>query len=196
MYIRKTYIYESFTDDYTEKARDDVFVPVTQPSVTYKIWNAVLDIKTCFICADNHSRIFAFNDPVLIKPPVHIGCRCTLEEMDAIKAGKATNNGSDGADYWLKYYGRLPDYYISYPQLEALGWRYGDRPSKFAPGRVLGGGIYDNDDRKLPTKIGRVWYEADINYTQGRRNLHRILWSNDGLIFVTYVHYHTFYEIV
>ena len=196
LYIRKTFINDSFTDKYTDKARDDVFVPVTQPSITYKKWNAVLDIKTCFICADNHGRIFAFNDPVFIKPPVHIGCRCTLEEMKAIEAGNATNNGTDGADYWLKHYGRLPDYYISYPQLETLGWNYGDRPSKFAPGRMLGGGIYDNDDKKLPTKVGRVWYEADINYTQGRRNLHRILWSNDGLIFVTYDHYHTFYEIV
>lgn len=89
MYIRKTYINESFADDYTDKARDDVFVPVTQPSVTYKIWNAVLDIKTCFICAENHGRIFAFNDSVLIKPPVHIGCRCALEGMEAIEAGKA-----------------------------------------------------------------------------------------------------------
>ena len=56
--------------------------------------------------------------------------------------------------------------------------------------------VYNNDDRRLPTKFGRVWYEADINYTPGRRNTHRILWSNDGLIFVTYNHYRTFYEIV
>ena len=44
-------------------------------------------------------------------------------------------------------------------------------------------------------KAGRVWYEADINYTGGYRNTHRILYSNDGLIFVTYNHYETFYEV-
>ena len=38
-------------------------------------------------------------------------------------------------------------------------------------------------------------YEADVNYYEGRRNRHRVLWSNDGLIFVTYDHYSTFYEI-
>ena len=67
--------------------------------------------------------------------------------MDAIEAGIATSNGAEGADYWLKYYGSLPDYYISSAQLEALGWVYGDKPSKFAPGKMLGGDIYYNDDR-------------------------------------------------
>lgn len=33
-------------------------------------------------------------------------------------------------------------------------------------------------------------------FTAGKRNTQRILWSNDGLIFVTYDHYDTFYEIV
>ncbi len=37
---------------------------------------------------------------------------------------------------------------------------------------------------------------ADINYYEGKRNKHRILWSNDGLMFVTYDHYETFYEII
>lgn len=136
------------------------------------------------------------NDNTVALPPLHINCRCTLNRMEAIEAGGATNNGIEGADFWIKNNKRLPDYNISREQLEALGWRYGDRPSKFAPGRMFGGDIYDNSDRLLPSKIGRVWYEADINYTLGRRNLHRILWSNDGLIFVTYDHYHTFYEII
>lgn len=30
----------------------------------------------------------------------------------------------------------------------------------------------------------------------GNRNRHRLLWSNDGLIFVTYDHYETFLEIL
>lgn len=31
----------------------------------------------------------------------------------------------------------------------------------------------------------RIWYEADINYYSGYRNGHRILWSNDALLFVS-----------
>lgn len=56
--------------------------------------------------------------------------------------------------------------------------------------------VYENSDGHLPDAPGRIWYEADINYYDGRRNRHRVLWSNDGLIFVTYDHYSTFYEII
>jgi hypothetical protein len=61
---------------------------------------------------------------------------------------------------------------------------------------MIFGGIYENRNRHLPFVPGRIWYEADINYIGGLRGLERILFSNDGLIFVTYDHYLTFYEIV
>lgn len=48
----------------------------------------------------------------------------------------------------------------------------------------------------LPAAAGRIWYEADINYDGGFRGTDRILYSNDGLIFVTYDHYRTFIEII
>lgn len=55
------------------------------------------------------------------------------------------------------------------------------------------GGIYRNENKHLPDQLGRTWYEADINYYEGRRNRHRhrhrILWLNDGLIFVAYDHF-------
>ena len=50
---------------------------------------------------------------------------------------------------------------------------------------------------KMPVALGRIWYEADFNYYEGRRNQHRIYFSNDGLIFVSYDHGRTdFYEII
>ena len=196
MHIKKICYDAIPNNNHSTKARDDVFIPTTKPSKNYKIWNALLDLKTCFDCADKHGRIFSINDTSFKEPPLHIGCRCTIEETEAVEAGSATHNGTEGADYWLKYYGELPEYYISPEQLGELGWVQGDRPSQYVSGRMLGGGVYDNKNRKLPVKPGRVWYEADINYTPGRRNLHRIIWSNDGLIFVTYDHYHTFYEII
>ena len=61
---------------------------------------------------------------------------------------------------------------------------------------MIGGDVFANSASKLPSTPGRVWYEADINYKKGKRNKQRIVWSNDGLIFVTYDHYETFYEIV
>ncbi len=64
------------------------------------------------------------------------------------------------------------------------------------PDAIIGGDIYKNREGKLPQKQGRVWYEADINYLGGFRNQHRLLYSNDGLIFVTYDHCSSFYEII
>ena len=116
--------------------------------------------------------------------------------MESIFAGGATKNGEAGADFWLKYFGTLPDYYVTKNELIPLGWRDGRKVSKFAPGKMYSKGIYDNYDGHLPQTEGRIWYEADINYYEGKRNKHRILWSNDGLIFVTYDHYATFYEII
>lgn len=80
--------------------------------------------------------------------------------------------------------------------LRELGWRKGKAPAKFAPGKMVTKGIYKNQDHHLPQIPGRIWYEADINYYSGQRNRHRLLWSNDGLLFVTYDHYETFLEII
>ena len=55
--------------------------------------------------------------------------------------------------------------------------------------------VFANKEKKLPDAPGRVWREADINYKKGFRNRQRVLYSNDGLVFVSYDHYHTFYEV-
>ena len=116
--------------------------------------------------------------------------------MKTVKSGTATINGINGADWTLKYKSILPNYYIEKSQVLQSGWKKGKWPSNFIPEKMIYSGEYDNDDGHLPQSDGRIWYEADINYTSGRRNSQRILWSNDGLIFVTYDHYKTFFEIV
>ncbi len=63
------------------------------------------------------------------------------------------------------------------------------------PGYQIFGGRYYNDNGHLPDKEGRIWYEADINYTGGYRSTQRLVFSNDGLIFYTYDHYETFIEV-
>ena len=56
---------------------------------------------------------------------------------------------------------------------------------------MLTKGEYMNRNGHLPSAPGRVWYEADINYSTGYRGVERILFSNDGIVFVTYDHYQT-----
>ncbi|MBH8414653.1 ribonuclease N, partial [Klebsiella pneumoniae] len=46
-----------------------------------------------------------------------------------------------------------------------------------------------------PSAVGRGWREADINYQCGRRGADRLLYSSDGLIFVTRAHYKIFIRV-
>ena len=97
---------------------------------------------------------------------------------------------------YLKENGELPDYYITKKEAQKKGWvaKEGNL-CEVLPGRAIGGDIFTNREKTLPVKNGRIWYEADINYNCGRRNAQRIVYSNDGLIFVTHDHYKNFEEI-
>ena len=198
MIVKKMYGYVVSTDMFhiLAKGRLDSYSPPTQESRNYKNWIAALDLKTCLECRSRHGQIYPMDETPDIEPPIHPNCRCDIEPMKAVEAGYATKDGQYGADYWIKYVASLPKYYITEDELVALGWKWGKSPAKFAPGKMATMGIYRNDDNHLPQIPGRVWYEADINYYSGRRNGHRLLWSNDGLLFVTYDHYETFLEVI
>ena len=174
----------------------DSLAPQITTSSNYKHWVSIEDWKRCIECANNHGKIWLVAEIPDPEPPIHPNCRCSIELMQAITAGTATINGTGGADWTLKYDGDLPDYYVTKEEAEANGWKPGKWPSNFVPKKMITRGRYYNDDGHLPPASGRIWFEADINYTMGKRNSQRVLWSNDGLIFVTYDHYETFYEIV
>ena len=97
---------------------------------------------------------------------------------------------------YLKENGELPEYYITKKEAQREGWvaKEGNL-CDVLPGRAIGGDIFTNREKTLPVKKGRIWYEADINYDCGRRNARRVVYSNDGLIFVTHDHYKNFEEI-
>lgn len=158
-----------------------------------------LSPTTCGYCAKSHGKIF----PVQVlenksKKAVneHPNCRCEYVRMRTKKLGTVTNIGYNGADVFLYYMNQLPSYYIRKEEAESFGWEnWKGNLDSVLPRKMIGGDVFEDDHRKLPSKEGRIWYEADINYTGGYRNNQRVLYSNDGLIFVSYDHYHTFYEI-
>ena len=96
---------------------------------------------------------------------------------------------------FVKKMGKLPDCYISKKEAREKGW---DAASgnlcEVLPGKAIGGDVFTNREGSLPVKTGRTWYEADLNYSCGRRNADRLLFSSDGLVFVTHDHYKTFEE--
>ena len=166
-------------------------------STTWKNWITQMDFKSCLPCRKNHGKIYEAGKPMSPAPPAHPNCRCQILPLSAILAGTATKKGLSGADWYLSHFGFLPDYYISLENANQMGY---DPKKNFLssviPDKTLFKGIYKNKNGHLPEKPGRIWYEADINYTGGKRGTNRILFSNDELIFVTYDHYHTFVEII
>ena len=165
-------------------------------SRNWKHWFAYLDLKTCKECRRMHGKIYAKNEKIRYKPPLHMYCRCIIQPMNAVISGECSLEGKNGADWWLMNHNTLPGYYIFIEDLRLAGWNYGEEPKSYMPGKMVFGGIHKNKEGRLPAKEGRVWFEADLNYYSGKRNGHRLVWSNDGLFFVTYDHYQTFMEVV
>ena len=95
--------------------------------------------------------------------------------------------------------GGLPNNYITKSQAYSLGWTEGKALSNSAPGKAIGGDIFQNSNGILPSSQGRIWYEADIgmDYTMKRSKNpgYRILYSNDGLIYGTFDHYESVFKI-
>lgn len=96
---------------------------------------------------------------------------------------------------YVKEHGKLPDYYITKREAREKGWEASSgNLCEVLPGRAIGGDVFTNRQGNLPEKQGRKWFEADLNYNCGRRNADRLLFSSDGLVFVTHDHYKTFEE--
>ncbi|SUX53811.1 VENN motif pre-toxin domain-containing protein [Chromobacterium vaccinii] len=93
----------------------------------------------------------------------------------------------------LRNTGGLPRNYVNKSQAISNGWRPGKALNNTNPGGQLGGDIFENSNNVLPSVPGRVWREADIglNNTMSRSNQPgtRLLYSNDGLLYITVDHY-------
>nr|WP_253260253.1 VENN motif pre-toxin domain-containing protein [Pectobacterium odoriferum] len=95
----------------------------------------------------------------------------------------------------LRSTGKLPQNYVNKAQATANGWKPGKALNNTNPDSQLGGDIFENSTNLLPSVPGRVWQEADIGLknTMSRSNQPgtRLLYSNDGLLYITTDHYET-----
>jgi hypothetical protein len=90
---------------------------------------------------------------------------------------------------------KLPARYLTKEEATKLGWRPGTDLCTVAPGRAIGGNRFGNRERRLPDERDRKWYEADLDFFCGSRGPKRLVWSNDGLLYLTTDHYQTFKEV-
>ncbi|MDN0086408.1 ribonuclease domain-containing protein [Yersinia nurmii] len=94
---------------------------------------------------------------------------------------------------YLKQNNRLPGFYITKKQAREQGWNPKDgNLCQVLPGKAIGGDRFSNREGSLPKANNRIWREADVNYQCGHRGTDRLLYSNDGLIYLTQDHYKNF----
>jgi hypothetical protein len=91
----------------------------------------------------------------------------------------------------LRDSGRLPARYAAKDEAQARGW-HGGGLCGIWPGHVIGGDRFNNFAHQLPDVPGRLYREADLDADCRGRGPKRLIFSNDGLIFVTVDHYNTF----
>ena len=89
---------------------------------------------------------------------------------------------------------RLPPRFVTKGQARAHGWRGGGLCTLW-PGHVIGGDVMRNFGGKLPDRPGRYFYEADLDSDCHSRGPKRMVFSNDGLIYVTVDHYQSFIPV-
>ena len=174
------------------------FNPVVSRSKRWKRWFTNFGLRTCEYCKDKNGTLYEEKDVPKNEPPAHPNCKCYIDFIRAILAGTASIEGMDGADYTLFQHGTLPGHYVTKDDAKLAGWiKKEGNLREVLPGASIGGDSYKNKDGKLPSSPRRLWFEADMNYLGGFRSTpaHRVLYSNDGLVFVTYDHYKTFFEI-
>jgi len=97
---------------------------------------------------------------------------------------------------YMQKHHQLPRFYVTKKEARRAGWnpKQGNL-CDVLPGKAIGGDRFSNREQRLPIAPNRQWYEADLNYNCGHRGADRLLYSSDGMIYVTRDHYKSFQEI-
>ena len=111
---------------------------------------------------------------------------------ETIKEDGQYSSKEDVALY-IHTYNKLPSNFITKKEARKLGYTASkNNLREVCKGCSIGGDVFSNREKHLPTKEGRTYYECDIDYNGKKRNALRIVFSNDGLIYYTDDHYNTF----
>ena len=110
VYIKKMLGYVISLQQETVKGFLDTYNPPTVQSSKWKHWVSCIDLKRCIACEQQHGQIYELDEFPETEPPLHPNCRCKIEVMKAAASGSGTKDSENGADWWIKNHGQLPDY--------------------------------------------------------------------------------------
>jgi filamentous hemagglutinin len=115
--------------------------------------------------------------------------------FERLKLDLKTTEAANRAVESLRTTGRLPEEYVTQSTARQYGWDKGKALGNYVPGGQLGGDVYKNAANVFPSAPGRIWYEADIGLvntvSRAKQGGTRLVYSNDGLLYITTDHYKT-----
>ncbi|WP_085561807.1 hemagglutinin repeat-containing protein [Burkholderia pseudomallei] len=124
-----------------------------------------------------------------------IGGAENIAAYQGLKLDLQTTQAANEVVDSLRTTGQLPDNYVTKEVAAQQGWQPGKALGNSVPGGQMGGNVFANSTGVLPDAPNRVWYEADIGLsnTMSRSNQPgtRLLYSSDGLLYITSDHYKT-----
>jgi len=92
---------------------------------------------------------------------------------------------------YVKSNHKLPDYYLTKSEAKSKGWIASKgNLCDVLPGKAIGGDKFSNREKSLPK--GEQYYEADVNYNCGNRGADRIVFTENGDVWLTKNHYKSF----
>ena len=92
---------------------------------------------------------------------------------------------------YIKSNHKLPVYYLTKSEAKSKGWIASKgNLCDVLPGKAIGGDKFSNREKQLPK--GDQYYEADVNYNCGNRGADRIVFTEDGEVWLTKNHYENF----
>ncbi len=124
------------------------------------------------------------------------GADVTSASPDNLPDEKGTSyTSAEELALYIHTYGHLPSNFITKEEARAFGWSGGGL-DKYKKGACIGGDVFSNNEKLLPEKNGRKYYECDVGTLGAKeRGAERLVYSSDGLIFYTSDHYSTFTQL-
>src|SRR5947208_14035524 len=132
---------------------------------------------------------------LLIGGPLHAQQRTDPQALGefASRVGLRDVDAFVDAVQSLRRSGHLPERYVTKAAAQAHGWRGGGLCAVW-PDHVIGGDQFRNFGGALPDG-GHVYHEADLDSSCAQRGPKRLVFSQDGAIYITVDHYNHFIPV-
>lgn len=120
-----------------------------------------------------------------VVPDINVRLSTKIDEQELIGILRNLNNTNNQ---------KLPAKFLNKKTARSRGWKPGMDLWSVSSlrGSSIGGDQFQNREGRLPQKR---WREADLDYKGGHRGGKRLIFSRNGVRFVTVDHYKTFTEV-